>query len=181
MGGRKKKNPVPDYGTRVKTRFTSWCHPHSVPRYPLCLLLREGDRIRLRTCSDAVFPRSCHVRASSLMARFSVRRCTGYSCVLAAVHTLGIISVISRFVKGGVWAEGSRPSGEGRPGKAGLSEHFLGISGVHYVPPVQIPRARPWDQHFGGADIGGDGDVVLVTQAADIMEVLLIGPDSRGR
>lgn len=144
MGGEKRKTPVPDYGTRVKTRFTSWCHPHSVPRYPLCLLLREGDRIRLRTCSDAVFPRSCHVRASSLMARFSVRRCTGYSCVLAAVHTLGIISVISRFVKGGVWAEGSRPSGEGRPGKAVYQSTFWEFLGYIMFRQSRSPRARPW-------------------------------------
>lgn len=180
MGGEKRKTPVPDYGTRVKNAFHFVVPPTfgtAVPFVPS--VAGRGphpspDLLRRR------LPPFLSRPASSLMARFSVRRCTGYSCVLAAVHTLGIISVISRFVMGGVWAEGSRPSGEGRPGKAVYQSTFWEFLGYIMFRQSRSPRpdlgpafrrCRYWwrwgrcSRHTGGRYNGGPPH----------------SPDSRGR
>ena len=55
---RKKTLSPHSYGTRALVLNTSWCHPHSAEHAPpFGLLLREGDRTRLRARSAGVFPR----------------------------------------------------------------------------------------------------------------------------
>lgn len=166
MGGEKRKTPVPDYGTRVKNAFHFVVPPTfgtAVPFVPSVagrgphpspdLLRRRLPPFLSRPGFQPHGPVLCPPVYGVLMRP----RRSSYTW-----------NYIRNFPvrQGGSLGRRKPPFRRRAARKSGLSEHFLGISGVHYVPPVQIPPGQTLDQHFGGADIGGDGDVVLVTQAA---------------
>ena len=64
-------------------------------------------------------------------------------------------------------------------GCQGLSRGEGLALGVDDVAPVQVAPVQAQHQHFGGGQIAGKGDVVLVAQAGDIgnivIGVLLVG------
>lgn len=144
MGGEKRKTPVPDYGTRVKNTFHFVVPPTfgtAVPFVPSVagrgphpspdLLRRRLPPFLSRPGFQPHGPVLCPPVYGVLM------------CPRRSSYTWNYIRNFP-VRQGGSWAEGSRPSGEGRPGKAVYQSTFWEFLGYIMFRQSRSPRARPW-------------------------------------
>ena len=49
----------------------------------------------------------------------------------------------------------------------------LGL-GIDDIAPVEVAAGKTHDEHFGGGDVGGEGDVVLVAELGDIGQAVVV-------